>query len=244
MKKITLLLACITIFGCSSDGGSDNPTETTKIKLIKEVETDLLTNKIQTINYIYNGDILTQTEEIESDGSKFKTEFVYDAGKLKTMNYFDNLIPDGNNTFTYTGNVVSSSLSFEDNMYFLHKYTYNSKNQMTNAKQYHNDNLEDEKNFEYNSEGNMFKIIYTSYNNGISTLEYDTKNNPYKLIFSEAILNSYDESGYSKNNVTKETSSDGGITTYEYLYNDTGYPTQVIEKYNGVSQYKTVFTYQ
>jgi hypothetical protein len=244
MKKIILGFIAITIFGCSSDNDNSNtPIPETSLKLINKIETNLITNKTETINFTYEKGILVKSEEIESNGSTFKTEFVYENGKLKTQNYFENLIPDGTNTFTYTGNVVSSSLSSEDNMYFLHKYTYNSSNQLINAKQFRDDKLEDNKDFEYNSQGNMSKIIYTS-NNIISTIEYDNKKNPYLLLFSEAILNSNDEAGFSKNNITKEAGSSGGITTYEYTYNDKGYPTQVIEKYNGTSKSKTIFTYE
>jgi PBP1b-binding outer membrane lipoprotein LpoB len=234
MKRIILLFIAILIFGCSKDSDSENNGNVGGLKLIKIVETDLRNNSTETINFTYTNGVLSKSEAIESNGNVYKTEYIYENGKLKSENHFDNLIPSGTNTFTYTGNIVSSSLSFEDNQYFLHTYAYNSSNKLINAKQFQNNKLQDDKNFEHNSMGNMTKIIYVTYNN-YSTMEYDNYKNPYSLIYSEAILNTFDEPGYSKNNVTR---FDG--VTYEYIYNSNNYP--VVKKCDGVS--KTTYTYQ
>jgi len=245
MKKITLSLIAVIAFGCSSDGDSEKPISNTDIKLVKEIYTDLLANKSETIVYNYENGFLTNLVLTESNGDVYKTEFVYEYGKLKTEKHYENSIPDGTNTYTYTGPVVSSSLSFEDNMYFLHNYTYNSNNKLLTSKQYHNNILEASKEFEYTSQGNMFKIIdklYPDLDN--TTYEFDDKKNPYSLLYSEAILNSIDEPYYSKNNLITVKSNNVVIANYEYIYNDKNYPTQMIEKDNGVARYKTTFIYE
>lgn len=112
---------------------------------------------------------------------------------------------------------------------------------MINAKQYDNGNLVDNEDIEYNAQGNISKrsdvtaSFYTTY-------EYDTNKNPYSLILNDAVMKIFDDE-YCKNNATKRTDSYGSITTYEYVYNDNGYPTQKIEKRNGLISLITMFTY-
>ncbi|HEX8576983.1 MAG TPA: hypothetical protein VF677_11880 [Flavobacterium sp.] len=210
------------------------------MKLIREVETDLITNTSEIFDFTYSNNILIKREETEGNNVD-KTEYIYENGKLIRNNYFNNSILTGNSTYTYTGDIISSMLSFEDNMYFLHNYTYNSDKKLISAQQFSNNILDSSKEFQYNPQGNMSRILSTNYN---VTIEYDNYKNPYSLIFSEPFMNSMDGAGYSKNNVTRITESAGYITTYEYTYNDKGYPIQVIEKLNGVSKTRTTYTYE
>lgn len=239
MKKITLLIAVLSIIGCSKDEGSDNPTETNNLKLIKEVVTDYIYDDNETINYIYENGILVRSEKIEDNGDVYKTDYLYENGKLKTENTYLNNIKSGWITYNYTDKLISSKSGSDNGVLYSVTFKYNSLSQMIKTIHYDNkDVLDYEETFEYNNEGNISKHSHSEFS-GDLTFQYDNKNNPYSLAYSVEILKIY-ETGYSKNNIIKKNSN----TTYEYIYNDKNYPTEVIEKLNGVPQSKTIFTYQ
>lgn len=224
---------------CSPESGSNpEPIPMPSLKLTKIVETN--SSYTYTTNFIYSGDVLLREEGTESPGNNtFKTEFNYVNNKLQSLTYYDNNVLSGTNTFSYTGELITSSLSNESNIDFTHNYIYNSSNQMKNEKQYSNGNLDGSTDYEYNAQGNIFKALWFS---GFTSYEYDTNKNPYSLIFSDAVMKIYGI-GYSKNNISKQTDSNGSISTFEFAYNDSAYPTQIIEKQNGISVVKTTFTY-
>jgi hypothetical protein len=238
MKKIIPLLLFTLLISCSSDSGS-TPSPTQNLKLRNIVYTNLRTPFFETTNFIYSGDVLLRAEGTESTGNTFKTEFNYVNNKLQSEAFYDNGVLSGTATYSYTGELITSMLSNESGGVSTTNYAYNSNNQMINEKQYTNGNIDGGNDYVYNNQGNVSKNLYFS---GFTTFEYDTNKNPYSLIYPIALMKIYPLE-YSKNNITKEIQSGGTIKIYEFVYNDSGYPTQIIEKENGVSVTKTKFTY-
>lgn len=240
MKKIIPLLLFTLLMSCSPDSGSNPaPSSTPNLKLRNIVYTNLRTPFFVTTNFIYSGDVLLREEGTESTGNTFKAEFNYVNNKLQSQSYYDNGVLSGSTTYSYTGELITSMLSNESGGISTTNYIYNSNNQMINEKQFTNGNLDSSNDYEYNAQGNISKALWLS---GFTSYEYDTNKNPYSLIYTDALIKIYPIE-YSKNNITKEIQSGASIKTYEFLYNDSGYPTQIIEKDNGVSVTKTTFTY-
>jgi hypothetical protein len=173
----------------------------------------------------------------DKSNKEYMTEFIYSDGKLQRENYYENLVPKSYQTYSYEGDVIRSMLSFEDNIYFVHKYSYNSKGQIFKEEQFSDDKLDATNTFEYNSDGNISKEIYS--NDRSTSYQYDKKKNPLYLLFSDSVLKTYGSLG-SKNNII----SDSDNYSYDYTYNSQGFPTEVIEKYDGVVESKTTYTYE
>lgn len=240
MKKIIPLLLFTVLMSCTPEKSPDPaPNPVPSLKLRNIVYANLRTPFFVTTNFIYSGDVLLREEGTESTGNTFKAEFNYVNNKLQSQSYYDNGVLSGSTTYSYTGELITSMLSNESGGISTTNYIYNSNNQMINEKQFTNGNLDNSNDYEYNDQGNVSKELYYS---GFTTFEYDTNKNPYSLIYSDALIKVYPIE-FSKNNITKEIQSGGTIKIYEYIYNDSGYPTQIIEKENGVSVTKTTFTY-
>ena len=244
MKKIILLLLFTVLISCSPDSGSNpTPSPTPHLKLTKIVYTNFYINsETTTTDLIYDGDVLTEANstQFNSQGNNTsKTKFNYVNNKLQSQSYYDNGVLSGSTTYSYTGELIASMFSNDSGGISTTNYTYNSNNQMISEKQYTNGNLDSGNDYVYNTQGNVSKELYYS---GFTTFEYDTNKNPYSLIYSDVLMKIYPIE-YSKNNITKVIQSGGTIKVYEFIYNDSGYPTQIIEKENGVSATKTTFTY-
>lgn len=241
MKKIIPLLLFTILMSCSPDNGSNPaPNQTPSLKLTNVVYTNLRTPSFETTNFIYSGDVLSRIETIESTGNTSKTVYSYVNNKLQSESFYYNGVLSGTATYSFTGELITNMLSNESGGISTTNYAYNSNNQMINEKQYTNGNLDGSNDYEYNAQGNVSKSLYYS---GFTTYEYDTYKNPYSLIHGLDALMKIFGVGYSKNNITKEIQSGGTIKTYEFVYNDSGYPIQIIEKDNNVSATKTTFTY-
>jgi len=244
MKKIIPLLLFTVLLSCSPESGSNpEPIPTPNLKLTKIVYTNFYINsETTTTDLIYDGDVLTEANstQFNSQGNNTsKTKFNYVNDKLQSESFYDNGVLSGTVTYSYTGEIITSMLSNESGGISTTNYAYNSNNQMINEKQYTNGNLDGGNDYLYNTDGNVYKELYSS---GFTTYEYDTNKNPYSLIYSDALIKIYPIE-YSKNNITKEIQSGGTIKTFEFIYNESGYPTQIIEKENSVSVTKTTFMY-
>lgn len=247
MKNSILLILAISICGCSSDSDSVAKTTDTNLKLIKVVETVLNTNAVTTQTFLYSSGKVIKSEIISSGGDAQHVDYMYQDERLTGLVYSSNSNQIGSDSYFYTGELISSRISQEDNQSFMHTYNYNSIKQLVNSQQSQNGIIQSDKNFEHDSSGNINKITYVDSNaesNAIYQMEYDNYKNPFSLVYSEAILKSISSEGYLKNNVLKKISNFGQLRTYEYIYTTAGYPSQVIEKEAGVATLKTVYTYQ
>lgn len=250
MKKIIYLLITITILGCSSDNNSETPINNTSIKLVKEVELDLRTNKTQVMDYSYTEGILNKTEETESNGDIYKTLFNYENDKLKSLSYFTNGVLNGSKIFEYDNErKIRSSISTEDNITFQEAYAYDNANNLIAIQNIESGKLQSQKlysrnNSTINGQNSFTETYYDSSNNELQKILYesDLENNPYLEMFPSAYANITLQ--FSVQNIAKKTIFNGDISTYEYIYNKSHRPTQMIEKINGVAIKKTTFSYQ
>ena len=96
--------------------------------------------------------------------------------------------------------------------------------------------------YEYNSKGNVSKIIFSD--GGIETFyEYDDKPNFFSDCFYPKDLIKTTTDGNSSNNVTKWRDVGEDISSAEYTYNEKGYPVTIIMNNEGVKE-KVKITYE
>lgn len=249
MKKNICLIIASTIFGCSSDNSSETPNNITDKKLIREVETNLVTNNSQTINYSYNNNVVVQSEKIESNGNVVKIVYNYTDNRIVGLNYFRNNIANGTKTFQYDfeNRLIMRSDSNEDNTPLTYAYAYNSISQLIVIQNLVSGNINSRRGFEYhNTQGVINSLTETHYNSAntiVQRIDYisDSANSPYLNMFPRA----FNEISFrfSVQNISRKTMLNGDIYTYEYIYNNNR-PIQVIENLNGTPINKTVYTYQ
>jgi|GEM_PF-3139681 len=250
MKKNILLFCIISFFGCSSDNEPELNIEPTNARLVREVAVDLGTNKTQTMNYLYTGNLLSETEEIESDGSISKTVYNYENGILKSLNHYVNGKVKGSTTFDYNAEkLIRSKTSVEDNITFQYAYIYDGVKRLIGEQTLISGKLNSQKLYSHNNtalngQNSFTETVYGSSNNVLfkKTYESDTENNPYFDILPSAYVKI--SIPFSVENLSKKTNLEGDVTTYEYIYNNNHRPTQMIEKINGVERVKTTFIYQ
>jgi len=250
MKKNILLLIAISIFGCSTESSTENQNNTVGAKLIKEVKTDLGTNSVQTINYVYSGDVLTESNEIEANGDIIRTVYNYTDGRVVGLNYYKNGTADGYKTFAYDSQnkLIMSSISNESSLNYYYAYGYNSIDQLIVIQNLVSGTVNSHRGFQYyntatNGTNTLTETYYNSSNSVVQKLDYesDLKNIPYLNMFPTA----FNKITFplSVQNIAKKTMLNGDVFTYEYTYNGNK-PSEVIEKLNGVSKNKTNYTYQ
>lgn len=238
MKKLLLSLFAITLFSCVSDDG-DTPPADSGLKLIKIVETDLNDNTVLTSNLNYTNNLITKVEGSESTGNTFKTEFVYENQRLVRENHFENNTSAGYVILNYTGDRVTSTASREEGIDYTNNYTYDIKGFVTNEKQYRNGTLDDDRYYDHDNAGNIVRYEYDA---GYIVYSYDTAKNPFSLVYSDAVLK-VNGPRFTKNNISRETASNGTIRNYTRSYNAEGYPTEVTVD-DGFSRKKINYYYE
>ena len=221
MKKILFLLFVTSIFSCSSDEPSTTEEPGTNFKL-KKITSG---NQYQTFHYVGNN--ISYTEEIESSGEIYKSEFIYENNKLiKLKRYINNVYQSNNDLFfQYTNEKITTSSSYEDNILFSHQYTYNSSGQMTIDAQYDDGVYNSEETFTYFSNGNIESHSHSAFT-GTYYYTYDNKSNPLYYAFPESLSKIW---AISKNNEISKSPN----YTFEYEYNSNNLPTKKITKMNG-----------
>lgn len=246
MKKLICLFAGILTLSCSKDDTNSentNPTET-GLKLIRINEDRMDVNFGTTTSFTYTNGLVTK-KEYSQNGTTFydeTTNFNYVDGKLKSLSFFHQIYAQGIDTYTYNGSLISSCYSTQNSTQTTNNYSYNANNYLTNWKIYDNfNNLTNEYNYSFFSSGNIsnFNVVQSTGGALNTSYEYDTYKNPLSLVYNENVLKINFE---GKNNITKRTNA-SSVSTFEYLYNDKGYPTQRIEKIGGNPYIKTTYIY-
>lgn len=244
MKKIiSLLLVIVTLsisISCSSDdSGSTLPTDALLIKKITEV---LIADEMElTTNFVYENNVLVSTY-----GENHKTELIYNGDKVVLIKNFDTNsgVVTSQTTIVYNGNLIDYTLSGED---ADEKTQYYYTNGILSKKEYgyigNNNEFIVVETQEYFFNGLNISEIITNGNFGGSPYSskkkysYDTKNCPskfmnkyLKLLFSPVGFKSINQNNY----LTEETyspvnSTNPSTQTYEIIYNDKDYPTEIKE---------------
>lgn len=173
-----------------------------------------------------SNDRLVKEEEFENGELYEYRVYTYSNGVLSKREEFDaENVSDGVETFKYDASkrIIEITESYDGETYKT-TFTYNSQGNISKSEGFYEGELE-----------------YTDIYSG-----YDNKNTPFSAVkgFIEPWM------GSSKNNPGKITTTfemDGEEYSYEvdysYTYNDKGFPTRVIETFNG-EEYETNYTYQ
>jgi hypothetical protein len=233
MKKIIYLLSVtfLLLHSCSSGDSPSAADNSSQGYLIKKIVSDNGSvenysydgNKLLRISYedgtgivlTYTGDLITKAELNDSNNNF--------TGEYQTMSYLNGRIVQKN---FYNNNILFSK----------YDYTYNidgtRTKTTTNYKVLNFSNAGTSVSKEYfDAGGNIIKDV-------MGTYSYDSKNNPHKNITGWIIA---EGSGTEKiNNLLMETS--GAIYTYNYEYNDQGYPISLIMT-TGTSRYSEQYFY-
>jgi hypothetical protein len=242
----------LLILGCSNDNSStpNVPVNVRGTKLIQINEDWLDNNHGTTTKFIYVNGVVSK-REYSQNGTTFydeTTKFNYENNRLKSLSFSHGSYPTGTETYTYKGDLITSCVSTKYSTTEITSYEYNANNQMikmisTSA----TNNQASGQTFEYNSFGNLYKNPTIPFNSSYNAIydtfnSYDDQKNPYSLVFSDSFMKIF---LYSKNNNTKKTGfNNNPISTYEYVYNKDGYPTQKIETVDGIPHIKTTYTYE
>lgn len=202
------------MFGCSNENSNDDSKNTNTVKLVKIVEFDNNDNETTTTVLNYDGNKIASTTTTDFEGI-FKTKYIYENGKIVKQERYTNDIRKTNEDryFEYEGDNISIAYGYDGSTtLFTSKYSYNSKGQMILEKQYDDDKYCCETTYSYDSNGNF------------AGGNYDNKKNPAYYAFPMELIKI---SEISKNNLLSD-----GDSTYEYIYNEKGYPTKKIETHD------------
>lgn len=210
-------------------------------------------------NYIYNDkNQLTKIEYLRKRTTdnlpyvSMKEEFVYNNGKVERINRYDeNNLFTGFISFGYDAQGKTTTITEEENgitkyanvlhhadnpngfseVSFRYTYSHNS-NSMDYYQRYSNGNLQSDNS--RSNTGNTETAVYT----------YDQNINPYiHMGWPNLYL-----SNNSKNNITFEQRTYYGnypsnvVYSYEYKYDEEGYPTELIRRYKSYTTGQHLFT--
>ena len=241
------------IFGIVSNLNSqeNNSILTKNIKILKKVSTDYIDGIPQdeeTLTYNYNDDLTLKSIITTVNNVIIETvEIEYQEGKIKKL--INDFLPTKNRlkssviaTYNYTDNLITSSTVNSNGKFATFIFTYNTLKQVVKEKVLTDGIFFGEKNCKYNSDGNLTKQIYSSFNLNYTHLykSYDDKNNPFELTFSDAYLKVYN---ISKNNIKSSIINDN-VQTYKYEYNSDNYPTKIIRKVDNKLKNITTIEYE
>lgn len=230
MKKSVLAFSIITImFFCSSFKDNSSHTKTDSLKLTK------ITDGSDVTSFIYKNGLLIKTISVNPDNDYSSViEYIYEKGKIKKRFFYD-LLSNGTQEnlttiiYNYTGNLITSDINNTGGIKYSNVYLYNSLGIVSNRKEYDSKgSLKSNYDYEYYESGNLKKEIKTSGTDTQITnfISYDSKKNPEKLFLPNE-LTSIDL--ISNNNLLSFDE-----TTFEYKYNESNYPSHIIERENNV----------
>ncbi|RPD96184.1 hypothetical protein EGM88_10475 [Aureibaculum marinum] len=249
MKKyyiLTIIISVLILTNCtSSDSDINDKTPKKYYRLVKETEynSDGTIEDILTYSYNENGYLIKAVEQSGND--ILVSNLNYIDNKISSIVYTGNQRID----FIYENNIISSYTSNLDGDNLVYKFTYNDNNQIINKLAFNEGKLSNERKFKYYSNGNLAQEIF-EYNDGYTfqeDFEYDNKKNPHYLSYPLGLITI---EPISENNVIKKTrvssypTNNKSIITFEYEYNDKGYPIKMIEYVDGDVENTTEYEYK
>lgn len=252
MKKIISILSIVLLLSCSSDSSTEEQGGSIiqpSLKLVKIAENDININFGTTTTFTYANGVVSSME-FSQNGTTFydeKIEFIYSNNKIDKLIYTHLVHNLGYDKFSYQGDLITNTYSTRNSTTKNYNYQYNDLNQLIELKIFDKfDALLYGCNYIYDNNGNIYRdpTIPQSeiYNSVYDTFTYDDKKNPYVLIYTDSHLKI---NRLSKNNILKIVGfNDSPITTFEYAYNNDGYPIERIEKINGNPSKKTIYYYE
>lgn len=248
------MLMCVSFFiSCTSDSDTSTPSV-----LIKKV----------TETIYYGGGSETNISDFEYQNNSLKrittgtnyAEFIYSGNKITMSKSYQNNILDKTNTYTYTGDLLTSVISDGD---YPAKTEFTYSNQKLSAIVYKylaggNWITNRSEAIQFNTDLNVSQnIIWMDWGSGAMEYKelytYDNGNNPMRDMnpYLRLYFKGEGFDGKSVNNVVSRqsfsppTSTDSEDYDYVTTYNGTNFPVE-IKKYtsNGFLISKTVIEYQ
>ncbi len=229
MKNLLVALTVLLLFSCSNDSNNNNtPNQNVRLRLIK-VET----SDGRFSNFIYDeNDLLI--EENTDENRKTTYQYLNGLTSSKTVN---NKI---SSTYTHTGNLITTEYFNPSNVNDKIVYKYNSEGKIIEEILYSGGKVFPTATFEYDIKGNMVKIIESD--GIIETYDYDNNPSITNTFFPKDLIK-LGWGGCSVNNRIRVTASYGKVTTYNYTYNEYGYPKTMMVN-DGISSITRTFTYE
>lgn len=263
---ILLLLLSVSLVSCKDKGEEEAaPVNSAACKLTRTeiTEPGSAEKTVLVAEYNAQGYVVRLTETAYRDGAVNDVDvsaFEYNANNqlIKVIDLEDGET-DGYDTYEYNANGTLSKISYFDYDGTLRSYeTFNydaNKRLIERLQHYSYNNSTYKIGYEYGSNDNIARMIVYDLENKplyVTTYEnYDDKLNPLYAIKGIVLV------GESKHNPGKandvyDNNGDGvldasdtpEVTTYTYKYNAHGYATEIVEKYNGVEDEKTTFTFE
>ena len=240
MKHIIFLVFGIAlVFGCSTDDSSNTNEQEQELpkvtRILLDVPEDDSGYASETQLFYSNQGRLDSTLTICPSCTFFHvgpTNYMYENNRL------DNVIVWGQSRFEliYEGDNIAQKNGYNDDgeLVQVFAYTYDSNDNITKVVEDQiNTNFSTETFYEFDDQGNIIR----SYSEGspyYRTYAYFDTPSPYSLFLGENYLKTF--SYFPKNNLAKETlwlnDEIDSETTYEYEYNEQGYPTKEIATYS------------
>lgn len=222
MKKICLILSAIVLTSCSSENEEIDLSVDLTGKLKSTEDFDGVSNFL----YYSNGNLQ------RTNMPHAYYAFVYENNKIiRDSIIFYNMGMNGY-TYSYAQNLITESVSIGENNKIKKKFFYDSSERLIKeigSRRQSDNTFIDVAKIEFIYEGdNVVQTKETSLETGdffIVTYEYDVKKNPKYDIYPSAYRKIW---LIPKNNLIKKTSDYYGTQTYEYEYNDFGYPIKSI----------------
>jgi hypothetical protein len=247
MKKLTLLLFSILIFGCSNDNNNPTTQNVGAVNTIKRItEKTYFQGNIEETSADFNYEN-GKLKNITDSANGFRGEFSYNGDKIATYSFYVNDILKSTNTFTYSGSNLIETLGEEEKT----TYSYNTDNLLISEKEFDLNgtsySLLEQNDYNYNG-NNVESRINTNLYSGTrythkSSFDYDSNNNIFKNMNPSVkfIFNFESTFNYSSNNVLKQYSYDSIDSTnktlsntYEISYNTSNFPI-LIKKFSAAT---------
>tara|TARA_B100001063_G_scaffold39168_1_gene32877 strand:- start:13705 stop:14514 length:810 start_codon:yes stop_codon:yes gene_type:complete len=264
LKNKILLLTALLLGGfflqsCSDEDEntpSTNTTDPSGCYVTQEVIDD--GEEIETITYVYNdNNNIISASSVVGTGTPSTTTFEYDGNRIVTATDIQNIYE-----FKYSGNnSIPSRIDVKEGTEITGYYVIQSSGSNVNEFEEHDltsgdDIIESTTTFEYDSRGNMSKVIASELDEDTEELVpyltfegsvYDGKINPYNSSFVFFFMDPGNPSKVGKENLVSGQLNINGLgdlpLAASYEYNNDQYPTSVSLTVPGLITQNTTITY-
>ena len=254
MKHFYILLI-VLIWSCETSDTANTNNAFVQEEQEQEQEQEVVKKLVETTSVRVSDGSETKTTYSYDENNRVVSEALYINGVINPLtgqsNYLYNSegqiwkVTSDNNTSTeyeFSNDLIIASNSAS----LRNEYVYNSNNQIISNKGYlSNDILFSEVVYDYNEDENT--VTETTTINGSSNViifEYDSQKNPRTYTFYNQIMNKIGVQ--SENNIIKieTTANSVSVITFDFTYDEHGYPLTAKEYRDGVLYAEGTYTYQ
>lgn len=227
MKKTLLLISLMSIISCSSSDDSTTENQTPNPTSLKGKLKSTNSTEYGKSEYTYGSNgYVSKISHKEENGIDYSTVYNYEGNKLTSINYLENGVVKHGTNFVYTGDLITKTTGNEAGHVDQRIFTYDSYNNLAKEEYYLDGKLSQTVTFTTINENVVRRIVNSTGGVFNTSYEYDNKNNPYTTAYTLPYLKINYE---GKNNVIKENNDN-----YQYVYNNSNFPTKRIEQNNTI----------